>query len=328
MGDGSNTIDATRRREGYTGEPEGAPAAGTPAASAGRTAFEDAPYKMYRWITGDTCDKAGRFHDYDACVGKEVSGAGHKAELFVQEAGDAADVDPKDVVQNGLGDCYLMATLAGLAATPEGRALIHDALRENKDSTGNVVSYSVRLFDTEHHLLEGATVVPKWIEVPADEYIQGHAALRSDGAHDELWPLVIEKAYAQLRGGYNEIAKGGYPADALKALTGKAATTMEAATVTAQQIKQALDAHKVVVLSTRPDLTPLHNSCDPKQLPADNKSCIVPNHAYVVTRMEDAGQGEVMLHLGNPWNDPKWQPPSFRLSDLAKSFAFVDVGSP
>ena len=167
MGDGSNTIDATRRREVYAGEPEG-PTAGAPTATSGRTAGEDAPLKMLRWITRDTCEMDGPLHDFDVCANEPaptVSGPGHKAELFVKEGTDAEDVEAGDVAQNRLGDCYLMAALAGLAATPEGRALIHNALRENKDPTGNVVSYSVKLFDTEHHLrCKTATVVAKWID--------------------------------------------------------------------------------------------------------------------------------------------------------------------
>ena len=81
------------------------------------------------------------------------------------------------------------------------------------------------------------------------------------------------------------------------------------------------------MLSTRPISSLIGDSCV-EGVRADNPSCIVPNHVYVVEKLEDSGQGDVTLHLRNPWGQVKTQPPPFKFSDLTKSFAFVDVGSP
>lgn len=50
--------------------------------------------------------------------------------------------------------------------------------------------------------------------------------VRAGGAH-ELWPQLIENAYAQQQGGVVNIAKGGSPSAAMQSLTGHAAKDMD-----------------------------------------------------------------------------------------------------
>ena len=49
---------------------------------------------------------------------------------------------------------------------------------------------------------------------------EGHATPKGPS----IWPMLIEKAYAILNGGYSEI-EGGFGSDALEALTGKSSKT-------------------------------------------------------------------------------------------------------
>ena len=70
-------------------------------------------------------------HDYERCGnGAPVT----SPVLFRRQPADAERVDVHDVRQGWAGDCALMATLAALASTPEGRALIENAIVENKNA--------------------------------------------------------------------------------------------------------------------------------------------------------------------------------------------------
>src|SRR5580693_7091313 len=62
--------------------------------------------------------------DYDGCDKEEVA----CPVPFLRQPGSVDEVSADDVVQNEMGNCYLMATLAALANTPAGRALIHGAI--------------------------------------------------------------------------------------------------------------------------------------------------------------------------------------------------------
>jgi hypothetical protein len=69
----------------------------------------------------------------------------------------------------------------------------------------------------EHRWLIGADGQPLYGNV---NLYRGEAV----GSHPELWPLIIEKAYAQWKGGYQVIGQGGFTTDTEEALTGHEAS--------------------------------------------------------------------------------------------------------
>ena len=121
-------------------------------------------------------------------------------------------IDPSDIQQGRLGDCYLLCAMSSLAERP---SLIH------------------RLFDTEEPNEYGVYAVwlninGMWREVVVDDlfpvvqppYQRGAIEFAfSRTSEDELWPMIIEKAYAKVYGSYSRIAAGD-PIHALRDLTG------------------------------------------------------------------------------------------------------------
>jgi hypothetical protein len=125
-----------------------------------------------------------------------------------------------DPQQGVIGDCYLIASMAALAQRAPER--IRDLIRDNGDGT-----VTVRFSDVSK---EGTT--PREVTVDLEMLVrreadgsirQVYASSQDRDVHGnpELWPAIIEKAYAQLRGSFQEIgATGGFAFDALNALTG------------------------------------------------------------------------------------------------------------
>jgi hypothetical protein len=248
-------------------------------------------------------------HDFDRCG---ITTVDHPR-LFVQEVNDADEINVHDVRQAGVGDCYFMATLSALAGSPQGRAIIRNAIAENRNDRGDVVSYTVTLHRPETHWWGLGKTTFSEVRVTVDaQFAEGHANARSDGNANEIWPLVLEKAYARFRGGYNAIGHGGVASDAMKVLTGRDASE----TVLGHfyrygpgDLQNDLAAGNLVVLGT------------PRDVHGYN---LLGNHAYVVTgTIERDGRLYVTLH--NPWDSS--EPTPVPVDEIGQRFRTVDVGS-
>ena len=304
------------------------PAGGTTQADQGASTYE----QLRSWYYG--CGKFGEARNYDEC-GTDPNPGGPAgpplpSRLYVQQKGNADPIDRADVSQYGLGDCYLFAALAGLASTKQGRDVIRGAITENKDAAGKVVSYTVKLHEVHDPLLGPKTFKERTCEIAADEpYIDGHAIARGDSTDPkrpstvyEVWPLVIEKAYAKLKDSYNAMAKGGYPHDAMEALTGKPATSVEldSRKYSFEQLWSDVAAGKVVLLSSKAGI--------PEEGTPDNPYGLHEKHAYIATDVTTGPDGKPMVVLHNPWNDPAEEPLPVPSRDLKRYFRAVDVGDP
>jgi hypothetical protein len=241
----------------------------------------------------------------------------HNPVLFRRQSNDAAAIDMQDVKQGGLNDCFLLATLGALANSPEGRSLIQSAITENKNAAGAVTSYTVRLHKPEWHWGGLGKTTFKDIDVTVDAtYITDHARVRDDHGTPEVWPLVMEKAYAQYLGGYGKLESGGVARDAMRVLTGKPATQIGLGLFTsyrADRLQSDLAAGKLITFATEEGI----------EVDAEDHY-LISNHAYVVTGTEMV-DGKLCVTLHNPWGhlDPSPVP----VGDIKRWFVAVDVGS-
>ena len=201
--------------------------------------------------------------------------------LYVKGGTDAGNIDFDDVRQGGLGDCYLLASLAAVAN--QNPNLIRNAITENRNAQGEVESYTVRLYTRD----ERGHLQPQDIKVDAKEFSQSAAQSGDTSAtgQEELWVKIVEKAYAQAKGSYGNIGHGGWPEDATEALTGVNADSHGTADRTFADLQADLAAHKPVTVWTAP---------------GQSEAGLVGNHAYAVvgTKIEN---GQEMVKLYNPW---------------------------
>jgi Flp pilus assembly pilin Flp len=215
---------------------------------------------------------------------------GHTAipgDVTVVGQGDGTAVHANDVSQGGLGDCYLIAALGAIAI--QNRSVIEDAIRDNGDGT-----YTVTFHQRNDH--------PGWqfwksdydtVEITVNNEFATDAngnpvfAKPGDGtgANRELWPMIIEKAYAQWKGGYQQIGHGGLPSDAMEALTGQPSTV--GGDLSMEDMAEAFEDGQAISVWTGEAKGPLFDN-----------GTLVGGHAYFVTNVDQANN-RVTVH--NPW---------------------------
>eukprot|EP00927_Polykrikos_kofoidii_P043043 TRINITY_DN37090_c0_g1_i1.p1 TRINITY_DN37090_c0_g1~~TRINITY_DN37090_c0_g1_i1.p1 ORF type:complete len:533 (+),score=82.12 TRINITY_DN37090_c0_g1_i1:158-1600(+) len=124
-------------------------------------------------------------------------------------------IDSRDICQGALGDCWL---LAGMACLAEHRGAIASLFMTKETNPRG--KYSVRLYDG---------VKEEWVRIVLDDFIPcDKKAYEKDGRTtpvfcqpngNELYAMLLEKAFAKFCGSYANI-EGGQTIWAIRAMTG------------------------------------------------------------------------------------------------------------
>ncbi|MSQ82407.1 MAG: hypothetical protein EXR77_05740 [Myxococcales bacterium] len=122
-----------------------------------------------------------------------------------------------DVRQGAIADCYLAASMGAVAGSKPDA--IEQAIKDNKDGT-----YTVRFYELDWQGKKTAHMetVDADLAHNGDAPAYARSTEKVDGKEwMELWPSIIEKAYAAWKGSYDEIGHGGISGDVMTALTGE-----------------------------------------------------------------------------------------------------------
>eukprot|EP00931_Biecheleriopsis_adriatica_P115784 TRINITY_DN91537_c0_g1_i1.p1 TRINITY_DN91537_c0_g1~~TRINITY_DN91537_c0_g1_i1.p1 ORF type:complete len:804 (+),score=148.56 TRINITY_DN91537_c0_g1_i1:27-2414(+) len=122
-----------------------------------------------------------------------------------------SDPKPTDISQGALGNCWFCGSLAAVAEKP---ALVKRLFLDDSSRSGELSPVGVYLV----RLCDGG----EWRYVLLDDYFPCNRAnmLAYSGARrNQLWVPLVEKAFAKLRGCYEE-TEGGNPSEGLRLLTG------------------------------------------------------------------------------------------------------------
>ena len=186
-------------------------------------------------------------------------------------------------------------------------------------------TYAVSLFELRHeglwNVLHGigfdvpATPHVREVVVDADlpVYDHGGAAFARPGRDreaGELWPALAEKAYAKLKGSYEDIGEGGDASFALTSLTGNRTRgygTHRSAAELDRVLRAAIAARQPVVLSSRGGRTLPHG--------------LVAGHAYALLGRDAQGR----YRLYNPWG--RRHPAPMTAAQIRQAFSKVHVGT-
>jgi hypothetical protein len=237
--------------------------------------------------------------------------------LFALGAGDLSEIDIDDIHQGAIGDCFFLAGVAAIAyLNPD---VIRNAITENRNPAGEVVSYTVHFFDQQDpRIPKNGPLKPIDITVDATQFAQGGAAFGDTfRGKQELWVKVIEKAYATLSGGYPMI-ENGWGINALASLQGQVAKGYDGA------IKQPFDDLTKELAERRPVVWETY---------ADPGNGLKDSHLYAVLAIK-VENGVPMVKVYNPWGTDQPGIPdsdgkgSWITYDLYKTQKSVGVGAP
>lgn len=227
--------------------------------------------------------------------------------LYLIEAADTVAISVNDIHQGQIGDCFLLSAIGELALWhPDS---IKNMIKVNTNGTEKVSLWGdakggTAWFGTSSFKLATQVVTNRF----AANGVNNGASEDVVGTQKEIWPQVIEKAYAQANGGYAGIQNGGYPTIALQALTGHSASWQSPAGVTVADLQAHLAASDLVIMDTGA---------------GSAKYNLFGNHAYMFEGLVTSGS-ETCVKLGNPWGCN--QPSLIPVSQLANAVAEIDVG--
>ena len=261
----------------------------------------------------------------DPCAKTECEPLPNNFTLFVRGAGDPDEVALNDIKQGVIGDCYLMAALGAIAQRRP--ALIKQMITEVRDETGTVTAYKVAFYRRSRGQYRRVEYRRVEVTVDAREFPKNRAHAEvtgdrtADGA-DEIWPLIIEKAYAKLRGGYDVIGSSGDPGKAMSELLGTSYRNIVGSDLgkySFADLKRDFEQGLVVPWTPdAPEGSKLHGRL--------RKWNLYGRHAYVVTGVtEKNGERQVLLY--NPWGLDEEQPKPIPYKEFKNLFYAVSIGS-
>jgi hypothetical protein len=224
---------------------------------------------------------------------------------------------PTDVRQGQLGDCYVPSGFAALAV--QNADAIQNAIKDNGDGT-----YTVTFKDLDWSSGKYRDVP---IKVDGDLYVRSwggpvYGTTNSDDQDPktmELWFPLMEKAYAQWKGSYNDIGNGGLSDQIFQSILGRDGQEMNISEGNADavftQLKKAFDAGQPVSAGTYGD----------DQSARYTNTGIYADHSYSVLGYKEKN-GEKYVTLRNPWgeSEPPGNGPNDGIFDLPlKDFAHL-----
>lgn len=230
-------------------------------------------------------------------------------------------VSLESVRQGSLGNCYLEATIASLAAADPDR----------------VKSMIAKTADGKFAVKFGACEKPILVDPPSESEM----ILFNRPIDDGIWASVFEKAFSEHRRGTikqelssvleapggTELRKyvdsgmvqaltdgGGQPHEVMKVLTGKEAQMVVAtsmlAGVPAEEVERSRQEMNFAVANSSQIQAAIEKALSEKQMVAygtrRDQDTLVGGHAYSITKVERSTEADPWVTIRNPWGtDPK-----------------------
>lgn len=231
---------------------------------------------------------------------------------FIKEEDDQDEIAMDDVSQGRLGDCYFVASLAAIAhSNPQA---IRRMIKDNGDGTYKVTFH------------EGGEVVVD------DQFPMqgGQVAYAGPGDQDargdkELWVMLIEKAWAKLKGGYEQIRGSKVrmkSEDAMEALTGNKTTTV----YTSSKDEATLLEILARAADKRLPMTAgvyTQDRFDQETLRKMRAQGVHANHAYAVVAVNRT-KGTIELY--NPWGK-ETKRPILEMGEFKKYYRSIHINA-
>ena len=203
------------------------------------------------------------------------------------------DVTLDDVKQGSLGNCYLISVIASLALRPD---LISNIFRKREINSDGF--YELYYFEGSH---KKVIFIDDNLVVFNSKYFTNFEFAKPNG--EELWVMLIEKAYAKYEGGYSNII-GGAMYNELSWLTGAVTKKIMTKDVNAwSELKNATKQNYIITSSSNAG-TGNHNNKTARGISNGHAYSIIAAKAYCDDNDED--KDIRLLRMRNPWGNTEW----------------------
>ena len=239
------------------------------------------------------------------------------------------EIHPNDCMQGGVGNCWLIAAIASIAEFPSAIERLIEPKKIAPDGKYTISLYDVRTSSWAPQVMDD--LIPC---EPFEVWQENATPVFSKPDGNELWVLLLEKAFAKFVGSYGELS-GGQTSWAWQALTGveeqvwyfrdAAAQVWKKCVVKPDQQREMMrtDRRACPFFPTdyaRTDaefFTRLHewdqanyvmSACitpKPGEIEAARNDGLVEGHAYSLIQVKEVG-GLKLIQLRNPWGSQEW----------------------
>eukprot|EP01064_Diplonema_japonicum_P011744 TRINITY_DN19195_c0_g2_i1.p1 TRINITY_DN19195_c0_g2~~TRINITY_DN19195_c0_g2_i1.p1 ORF type:complete len:795 (+),score=182.23 TRINITY_DN19195_c0_g2_i1:73-2457(+) len=223
-----------------------------------------------------------------------LQGTGLKPTLFVDK------IEPNDIDQGALADCYLMGALASVA---EFEHLVRSMFEDQQDP--ELGCYRITLCKNGW-----------WQTVIVDDFLpcsgSKPAFARNREEPNELWVCLVEKAYAKLHGSYAAIQTGSCTR-AMSDLTGCPARLFDLKEDMWQTLLDNDNKEFLQILGTPgknlmnvPE--DLHTVAEKAMWDKYQSVGLITEHSYSLITVKLTKDGHKLCMIRNPWgNDKEWK---------------------
>ena len=214
---------------------------------------------------------------------------GDKYKLFSEK------IEMGDVIQGKLGDCYFLSSVANLCKFPILIMKLFKTKEKNNDGF-----YEIILF------IDGTPQI-----VIVDDYLpvnkRTNRPVYAQSKGNEIWVMLLEKAWAKVNGGYVNIISG-LPCEALEFLTGLGSLSYDTQNMDTDDINEYKNeiVKNVQIANQNNCLI----SCSTGSNPQIEKVGLVEGHAYTLVSFTQIttsqGKKVYLFKIRNPWSQGEW----------------------
>jgi len=260
-----------------------------------RKKVDDSENAMKKLLEELEKSKAERFVDKDFPANDRSVGRGMKNVIWLRAAEFTDgkpmlfcdDIEPDDIRQGSLGDCYFLSSLSVLAEKPDR---IRELFCHHEDNKFGAYCVTMCCDGIRTDILLDDSF-------PCD--VKTRKPVFSHGNGPELWVLLLEKAYAKLHGSYMNIENGNAAA-ALSDLTGGPCFIGKVAEQSDDEIWSTLSHHD------RLDHVMCCSVADVPNRDLEKEVGLIEKHAYALLDVREY-RGNKLLHVRNPWGKTEWK---------------------
>lgn len=216
-------------------------------------------------------------------------------------------ITPDDITQGEVGDCFLIGAISALASADPSH--IRDLFVH--------FDVEVGVYGLVFYKCGG------WEWVIVDDFVP-YVKERSGGRYPlfasstgdrvELWPLILEKAYAKLHYNWSTV-DGGWAKEALVDMTGGTPTTLDFTTRDAEMpfdrfMAMANSQHTVLACSVPESVKEVAGGAAGRAGEASALYGLFKGHQYAVIDAKQTSDGVGFVQCRNPWgNEAEWRGP-------------------